>query len=146
MCVDQVLKKGQRDCANAIRDAIARLKTVVENDIGTAFHYFTSGVLHKDLHTGICQLRQEYLSMPFVDVINSFFAKLTKLYRVVAEQEASWELSTQVPGTAKTRRREINKTQATLNDLKSLLSRDILLQKLMHVSTYFKNFQKLCRN
>lgn len=79
--------------------------------------------------------------MPFVDVVNSFFGKLKKLYAAIAEQEASWALtplSGRFFGIARPRCKEISKVQATLNDLRIIMSRDVLLRKLMHVSNYLE--------
>lgn len=120
----------------AIRDAVAKLKTVIENDIDTAFRYFILGIFQKE--PGICRVRQEYLSMPFVDVVNSFFGKLKKLYAVISEQEASWALNGRLFGIAKSRCKETSKVQATLNDLRIIMSTDVLLRKLMHVSNYLE--------
>lgn len=126
----QILKKGQRDCGQAIRDAVQRLRTAVENDVDTAFRHFSSSMLLKE--TGLCQVRQQYLKMSCLDVFNVIFSKLKSLYQSVLEHEHSWDCSN-VKGPGKSRR-EFNKTQTTISEFKSLLNKDVLLQKFMHVS------------
>lgn len=137
-CFHQILKKGQRDCGQAIRDAVQRLKTAVENDVDTAFRHFSSSVLVKE--TGLCEVRRAYLKMSHAHVFNDVFSKLKLLYQTVAEHEQSWDcLNVKLSGTMKTKRRELNKTQTTITEFKSLLSRDVLFQKFMHVSLYTGN-------
>lgn len=134
-CFYQILKKGQRDCGQAIRDAVQRLRTAVENDVDTAFRHFSSSILLKE--TGMCHVRQEYLQMSYIDVFNAFFSKLKTLYRIVTDHEQAWDcVSMKFSGTVKSKRRELNKTQMTINEFKTLLNKDVLFQKLMHVSLY----------